>query len=104
MVDQYKGIVTRLNNRRKELDKMQSTVDRKITDVLHKIELTSFNASDGYTYARMLKEIQTERRAIKNEYSMVMNAVNALSLDVNDNSNKEYKVRELNNVFGDIIK
>lgn len=45
-----------------------STVDKTISDILHELELCeSLNASQGYKYARMLKNLREDRRYIKNE-------------------------------------
>ena len=45
-----------------------STVDKTISDILHELEFCeSLNASQGYKYARMLKNLREDRRYIKNE-------------------------------------
>ena len=45
----------------------ESLCDQEITDILHIIELSSFNASEGYRYSRELQITLQRRREIKNE-------------------------------------
>lgn len=104
MREEFEGIVKRLDSVKRELNKKEKLADRKIMDVLHKIEISNFNACDGYIYAKMIKDIREERRAIKNEYEAVSIAINELSKDVKDNTGKTYRVRELINEFGKTIK
>ncbi|KNE22458.1 hypothetical protein [Virgibacillus pantothenticus] len=40
-------------------------------DLLHQIELTRFNARDGYKIAKRIQEIRQERRRLKNENSQL---------------------------------
>lgn len=42
-------------------------VEAEIQDVLHIIELTTFNASDGYKWAKELQRLRKVRRDLKNE-------------------------------------
>ena len=39
------------------------------------IENENFNASQGYKYAKMLKEIRQNRRTVKNEYELTKSLV-----------------------------
>ena len=41
--------------------------DQETQDILHEMELISFNASEGYILARKLQEIRQRRRRLKNE-------------------------------------
>lgn len=54
-----------------ELNKNLSLVQGKITDLEHDIENNSFNAYQGYTMAKRLKELRIERRQIKNEIELL---------------------------------
>ncbi|WP_077317599.1 hypothetical protein [Virgibacillus proomii] len=56
----YKANVSRI----KELEDEQ-------LDLLHQIELTKFNARDGYKIAKRIQEIRQERRRLKNENSQL---------------------------------
>lgn len=48
-----------------------STVDCELQDLLHEIELTSFNASEGYQLARKIKEVLMRRRQIKDCFKII---------------------------------
>lgn len=45
----------------------ESLCDQEISDLLHIIELSAFNASEGYKYSRELQITLQKRREIKNE-------------------------------------
>ena len=45
--------------------------DLKQQDILHKIENSNFNASQGYNLAKELKEVRELRRQYKNEMAVV---------------------------------
>jgi hypothetical protein len=49
----------------KDLQCKLSTVDRKISDVEHFIEITDQNAVNGYKLYKKLKDLRIERRNIK---------------------------------------
>lgn len=58
-----------------------STVDKTISDILHELEFVdSLSASQGYKYARMLKNLREDRRYIKNE----LEELNTFLLKVNE--------------------
>jgi len=48
------------------LIKELSTFDLTLQDILHNIELETFNAAEGYMLAKRIKEFRVERRKIKN--------------------------------------
>ncbi|MCR4362083.1 hypothetical protein NUG13_12160 [Bacillus subtilis] len=63
-----------------ELDKELQRMDVMIQDILHIIEFMSFNAVEGYKFAKMLQEIRKARRKIKNrmeERRQISNLINA---------------------------
>lgn len=45
----------------------QSKKDQEISDVLHILESLSFNAAEGYSFAKKLQKLRIERRNIKNK-------------------------------------
>jgi hypothetical protein len=51
-----------------KLTTMLSEVDRKISQIYHKIETSKFNAAEGFWYAKQLQRALQERRVIKNEF------------------------------------
>lgn len=48
------------------LIKELSTFDLALQDILHNIELETFNAAEGYMLTKRIKEFRVERRKIKN--------------------------------------
>lgn len=66
-------IMREMNADAPELAKNLGTVDRKISDVLHFLELNSFNAVNGYHLSKRLKDLRIERRNIKDR--MAWNAI-----------------------------
>lgn len=61
--DVYINYPKRLELNQEELKK----IDSEIQDILHVIELTSFNASDGYKWAKELQRLRKARRMLKDE-------------------------------------
>ncbi|WP_137744567.1 hypothetical protein [Robertmurraya siralis] len=61
--DVYINYPKRLELNQEELKK----IDSEIQDILHVIELTSFNASDGYKWAKELQRLRKSRRMLKDE-------------------------------------
>jgi len=57
----------KFNKEHTKLKEKQSIADKKIQDLLHKVELHSFSASEGYKLARMIKDARLERRVVNNE-------------------------------------
>lgn len=63
----YKNNLEEQKNKQKSYISKLSIVDGKISDILHSIEFTNFNAYEGFQYTKMLKEYTIERREIKKE-------------------------------------
>ena len=57
--------------RKEELCKQLSNVDKELTDINHYIEFCNLNAAQGYKAYKMIKERRIKRRIIKNELSVV---------------------------------
>jgi hypothetical protein len=53
------------DNKQKYCDLVE-LYERQECDVLHKIETDNFNASGGFKWAKMIKNIRQKRRAVKN--------------------------------------
>lgn len=49
------------------LAKEQLRLEQATQDLLHEMELTTFNACEGYYLAKRIKDIRIQRREIKNE-------------------------------------
>ncbi|WP_447579908.1 hypothetical protein [Acinetobacter baumannii] len=63
----YVNFPKRLTGAQEELKKVES----EIQDVLHVIELTHFNACEGYKWAKELQRLRKERRRLKDEIDML---------------------------------
>ncbi len=70
-IDILDTIWDNIGTAKREIERLReemSTVDKTISDILHELEFCkSLNASQGYKYARMLKNLREDRRYIKNE-------------------------------------
>lgn len=53
------------DNKQKYCDLVE-LYERQECDVLHKVEVDNFNASGGFKWAKMIKNIRQKRRAVKN--------------------------------------
>lgn len=65
--DVYVSFPKRLKLAEEELSK----INQEIQDILHVLELAKFNASEGYKYARDIKELRLERRKLKDEIELL---------------------------------
>ncbi len=73
-----------------------STVDKTISDILHELEFAgSLSASQGYKYAKMLKNLREDRRCVKNELEELQ-----LLLD----KFKEFNLRNIRKSLTDLEK
>ncbi len=74
-----------------------SVCDREIIDIEHVLELTNFNASEGYNYARAIQTVKKRRRRLKDEIELLTPLVEAI---------KELTVKqgELNRMIGEVRK
>lgn len=70
-------------------------VDQEIQDLLHFMEFTSLNASDGYKYYKQLQTARQTRRKIKNELELLEPVKELLSFVKPTEKN-------INKVLGDV--
>jgi len=75
-----------------------SITDKEISDIYHWIELSSFNARDGYKISALLKEKLVKRRKIKNSIE-ILTEMPQLELKLKHQKNKKYAPRELKDLF-----
>ena len=54
------------------LAKRQAQTDKEVIDLYHSIEVSNFNACQGYKAYRRLKEALIARRKVKNEYALAL--------------------------------
>lgn len=57
--------------RKEELIRELSQIDKELTDVNHYIEFCNLNAAQGYKAYKMIKERRIKRRSIKNELNVI---------------------------------
>lgn len=65
--DTLVNIIDEIQEETKKFSDKLSNIDLMQSDILHKIELETFNASEGYKLCKLLKNTLEERRDIKNE-------------------------------------
>lgn len=63
----YVNFPKRMESAQEELRKVES----EIQDILHVIELTTFNACDGYKWAKELQSLRHQRRQLKDEIDLL---------------------------------
>lgn len=74
-----------------------TTCDKEIRDIEHVLELTIFNAAEGFNYSRDIQKARRRRRELKDEIELLSPLVEAIkNLKVNQN--------ELNKSLGEIRK
>lgn len=71
--------------------------DKETQDLLHLIELTTFNASKGYQLSKELQKVRNKRRLLKDENELLEPLMNV----INKYKNVE---NELNRCLGDVRK
>lgn len=65
--EQVMQLTNNIKNLLAEYNRQLSNIDIQISDILHFIENENFNASQGYGYAKKLKQLRMERRRVKIE-------------------------------------
>lgn len=94
--------------RKEELLKKLSDVDKEIVDIEHYIEFGKFNAYQGWMCFKMLQNLLQQRRKYKNEISVLnlikqcdfnTDSIIALSQTISDIQNKCYKPRAFPELF-----
>ena len=65
---ELEGVLNKIDKAFQDIKSEKSRLDLLREDLLHFLEGDTFNASQGYKYAKSLQKIQNERRIISNEY------------------------------------
>lgn len=96
-----------------------SNCDNKLNDLDHWIEMKKPSASEGYNFAKIMREIRLERRDIKDEIRMLEKAIEAFELHIggknkiepvkkvvdktiNFTENQSYQPRVLKSMFDNV--
>lgn len=74
------------------LNKMQSEADKQVSAIYHEIEKHDFDESEGFQYARELKDVLQRRRCIKSELVQLQPAHDLLRRHISE-VEREYKRR-----------
>ncbi|MCY8944341.1 hypothetical protein [Bacillus atrophaeus] len=90
-----------------DLKKALSDIDKRVSEVYHQIEKSSFNVVQGYHLAKELKDVLQKRRVIKGEYIKLASFQSMMILGVNSARNrydqKAEKVQELRDSLNTLI-
>ena len=70
-INSFIEVLEQMCEEERQLAQEHSQADLKREEILHKIELTTFNASGGYKIAKELQRIQKERREVKNRLAEI---------------------------------
>ena len=68
LVLELENVLSKIDKAFQDIKSEKSRLDLLREDILHFLESDTFNASQGYKYAKALQKIQNERRIISNEY------------------------------------
>jgi len=127
LIEQLKQSIQEIADYKTLLNNQLSTVDKKVSDILHYIELSeNLNSVQGYNAYKLLREVTRERREIKNKIDemnylnqyMVQkslaelttldkvsaNVTKAHAKNISEDNTKRYEVRVLTELFGETIK
>ncbi len=74
-----------------------SSCDRELSDLLHVVEFSTFNASEGYKYASQIKCARERRRFLKNELELLEPLMQIIG-------NVKVDKERLNHAIGEIRK
>lgn len=110
IVSMLSDVVAKLNCRHFELSEELSKCDRQRSDVEHYIEFNTgkLNACDGYKAYKMLQDVLTHRRKVKDELQIVQIALDRVIspdnfIDINNKikslETRKYVPREFKNLF-----
>lgn len=67
----FAEILNDIDNVWSELHEKLKQYELESNDLLHEIELTNFNACEGYILAKKLKEVRQRRREVKNKQEIL---------------------------------
>lgn len=77
--DKFQELYVEVKASYEKLNKLQSALDRKVSDIYHDIERTEFNIVQGHEIARTLKETLKQRRVVKEELALLFPVYNLLT-------------------------
>lgn len=76
--EKFQELFVEVKTSYEKLNKLQSALDRRVSDIYHDIERTEFNIVQGHEIARTLKETLQQRRVVKEELALLFPVYNLL--------------------------
>lgn len=99
--DRYSSLFAEIKTSCERLSTLQSTYDKKVSNIYHEIESQEFGIPEGYKLARELKHVLQERRIIKDElvkvrsiYSLLEKQNPKIEEHYNRAERKSYELRQ----------
>jgi prefoldin subunit 5 len=78
---EIESVITRIEKDKKVLSERLSQLDKELSNVYHKIEVSRFNACEGYYLAKQLQEVLHKRRIVKDELTRFRSLKDSLGLN-----------------------
>jgi hypothetical protein len=79
-LNQLDNVVKGIESDHNKLFSKLSEYDSLISELYHKVEVSNFNACEGYYYSKQLQELLRKRRVIKDEISRLNTLKQTLNL------------------------
>ena len=68
---ELESVINKIEKAYDDIKNEKSRLDLLREDLLHFVEGNTFNASQGYKYAKALQKIQNERRIVSDEFKSI---------------------------------
>lgn len=102
-IDPIFSALSDIMKRREECEAEVQKEQAALQDILHYIELNNFSASDGYKFAKMIKESRIRRRKAKDDIVYIdalLEKINVNELNkIKEMHDREYRPRVLKEMF-----
>lgn len=102
-IDPIFNALSDIKERREECEREIQKEQAETQDILHYLELNNFSASEGYKFAKMLKESRQRRRKAKDDIVYIdalLEKINVNELNkITEMHDREYKPRVLKGMF-----
>lgn len=94
----FQSEIDALVDENKDLCEQLSLCDKALLDLEHYIEFSKFSASEGYKISKMMKDILTTRREVKNKLKII-NVLKRTRNELNGIKTQTYNPRILKDLF-----
>ena len=85
---ELESVINKIEKAYDDIKNEKSRLDLLREDLLHFVEGNTFNASQGYKYAKALQKIQNERRIVSDEFKSIQVLYGKINM-VKDNQKKD---------------